>query len=95
MDSNGNEVGAEAYVLTNVELEQRVMAELSVVIFYGGVNNSRDGVSGGEHEYLYTVGLGLRYQTVVGPIRLEYGYNPDRRDEDTDSTLHLSVGFPF
>ena len=95
LDSNGNEVGAEAYVLTNVELEQRVMSELSVVAFYDGVNNSRDGVSGGEHEYLYTVGLGLRYQTVVGPIRLEYGYNPDPRDEDTDSTLHLSVGFPF
>lgn len=95
LDSNGNEVGSEAYLLTNVELEQRVMSDLSVVLFYDGVNNSRDGVSGGEHEYLYSVGLGVRYQTVVGPIRLEYGYNPDPRDEDTDSTLHLSVGFPF
>lgn len=95
LDKNGNEIGAEAYVLTNVELEQRVLSDLSVVVFYDGVNKSRDGVSGGEHEYLYSVGLGVRYQTVVGPIRLEYGYNPDPRDEDSHDALHLSVGFPF
>jgi len=95
LDDNANEIGAEAYVLTNVELEQRVLPDLSVVLFYDGVNNSRDGVFGGAHEYLYSVGLGVRYQTVVGPVRLEYGYNPDPRDEDSHDALHLSVGFPF
>ena len=95
LDDNANEIGAEAYVLTNVELEQRVLPDLSVVLFYDGVNNSRDGVSGGAHEYLYSVGLGVRYQTVVGPVRLEYGYNPDPRNEDSHDALHLSVGFPF
>lgn len=95
LDNNGNEIGSEAYVLTNVELEQRVMSDLSVVLFYDGVHNSRDGMFEGDSEYLYSVGLGLRYQTVVGPVRLEYGYNPSPRDEDPGATLHLSVGFPF
>jgi len=95
LDEKGNEIGAEAYVLTNVELEQRVMSDLSVVLFYDGVHNSRDDVFDGESEYLYSIGLGVRYQTVVGPVRLEYGYNPDPRKEDPDATLHLSVGFPF
>jgi outer membrane protein assembly factor BamA len=95
LDENASEIGAEAYFLTNVEIEQRVLSDLSVVLFYDGVNNSRDGVFEGNTEYLYSVGLGVRYQTVVGPVRLEYGYNPDPRDEDPDATLHLSVGFPF
>lgn len=95
LDDKGNEIGAEAYVLTNVELEQRVMSDLSLILFYDGVTNSRDGVFKGGSEFLYSVGLGMRYQTVVGPLRLEYGYNPDPRDTDTHSSWHLSVGFPF
>ena len=94
LDENGNEVGAEAYFLTNVELEQRVFSDLSVLLFYDGVSNSRDDLFN-ESDYLYSVGLGLRYQTVVGPIRLEYGHNPDPRKGDPDGTLHFSVGFPF
>lgn len=95
LEDDGDEIGAEAYLLMNVELEQRVMSDLSVILFYDGVTNSRDGVFEGNSEHLFSIGLGVRYQTVVGPVRLEYGYNPDRRKEDPPGTLHLSVGFPF
>lgn len=95
LDDAGNEIGAEAYVLTNIELEQRVMSDLSLVLFYDGLYNSLDGFYEQGTEHLFSVGLGIRYQTVVGPVRLEYGYNPDRRKDDTSGTLHLSVGFPF
>jgi len=95
LDDNGDEIGAQAYVLTNVELEQRLYSDLSLVVFYDGLYNSQDGFYEGGTEYLYSVGLGLNYKTVVGPVRLEYGYNPDPREHDTQGTLHLSVGFPF
>jgi len=40
-------------------------------------------------------GLGLRYQTLIGPVRLEYGRNLNPRIDDPAGTLHFSVGFPF
>ena len=46
-------------------------------------------------EYLYTAGLGVRYQTLIGPVRLEYGRNLNPRPNDPSGTLHLSLGFPF
>ena len=94
VDEHGNEVGAEGYFLTNVELEQRVFSDLSLVLFYDGVSVARDDVFD-ESETLYSIGIGARYQTVVGPIRLEYGHNPDPRRGDPDGTLHFSMGFPF
>jgi outer membrane protein insertion porin family len=95
LDENGDEIGAQAYVLTNVELEQRLYSDLSIVVFYDGLYNSQDGFYEDGTEYLYSIGLGLNYKTVVGPVRLEYGYHPDPRKHDTQGTLHLSIGFPF
>ena len=45
-------------------------------------------------EFLPSVGAGLRWNTPVVPVRLEYGYNLSRRPTDPAGTLHLSVGFP-
>jgi outer membrane protein assembly factor BamA len=95
LDSIGEAIGAESYVLLNFELEQRLSKSFSVVEFIDMVYSARSGFFDASTEFLYSVGLGIRYQSVVGPIRLEYGYNPKPRAEDTQGRLHLSVGFPF
>ena len=41
----------------------------------------------------YAVGIGLRYQTPIGPLRLEYGYNPDQRPGEPQGTFHIGFGF--
>jgi outer membrane translocation and assembly module TamA len=43
----------------------------------------------------YAVGVGLRYQLPVGPLRIDYGYNPDRKAGERTGALHLSFGFAF
>lgn len=93
--ANGDEIGAESYVLANLELEQRIYTQFSVVAFVDAVTNSREGFFNNDSEFLYSVGLGIRYNTVVGPLRLEYGHNPDPRAGDPKGTLHFSLGFPF
>jgi outer membrane protein assembly complex protein YaeT len=95
LDANGDEIGAESYVLANLELEQRIFSQFSIVAFVDAVTNSRSGFWGDGSETLYSVGLGIRYNTAVGPLRLEYGHNPDPRDGDPNGTLHFSIGFPF
>jgi outer membrane translocation and assembly module TamA len=46
-------------------------------------------------EKLYAVGLGVRYQTIIGPVRAEYGHNLNPRPLDPAGTLLFSIGFPF
>ena len=43
----------------------------------------------------YGVGLGLRYRLPVGPLRVDYGINPDRRDGESFGALHVTFGFAF
>lgn len=95
LDAGADPVGAETYGLLNIELEQRVYSKFSLVFFSDTVLGARDGSSGGGGQTLASLGLGLRYQTVVGPVRVEYGHNLNPRESDPDGTLHLSVGFPF
>ena len=95
LDADGDEVGAETYALGNLELEQRVTPDFSVVVFADAAVVGRDGFFEAETDLLWSVGAGLRYQTLVGPVRLEYGHNPRPREDDPSGTLHFSVGFPF
>jgi outer membrane translocation and assembly module TamA len=39
--------------------------------------------------------LGLRYRLPVGPLRVDYGVNPDRRDGEAAGALHVTFGFAF
>jgi outer membrane protein insertion porin family len=46
-------------------------------------------------ERLYSAGLGIRYQTLIGPLRLEYARNITPRAGDPPATWHFSMGYPF
>jgi outer membrane protein assembly factor BamA len=93
--AEGEEIGAESFVLGNVELEQRVLRNFSVVLFWDGIGISEEQEAWPRDDFLQSVGIGLRWRTAVGPIRLEYGHNLDPRVGDPDGTLHFSVGYPF
>jgi outer membrane protein insertion porin family len=40
-------------------------------------------------------GLGLRLQTPIGPLRVEYGWKLDRQQGESSGELHFSLGVPF
>jgi outer membrane protein insertion porin family len=37
----------------------------------------------------------LRYKLPIGPIRLDYGFNPDRQPGEDIGAFHFSFGFAF
>jgi outer membrane protein assembly factor BamA len=92
---DGNLIGAESYLLANVELEQRLFSNLSLVAFWDGLAQSVDQENLPDNEYLHSVGVGIRVRTPVGPVRLEYGHNLNPRPGDPSGTLHIAVGYPF
>jgi outer membrane protein assembly factor BamA len=95
LDEDGNQLGAETYTLANVEFEQLLTKSWSVVTFFDAVGFAQHRADYPWDEGLYSVGGGLRWNTLIGPVRLEYGYNLHRRVHDPVGTLHFSIGFPF
>lgn len=93
--ADGRFIGAETYTLFNLELEQAITNTWSVVVFGDALGEAAALGDYPWDERLYSVGLGVRYQTIVGPVRLEYGRNVNPRPGDPSGTLHFSVGFPF
>lgn len=94
-DADGFLVGARSSALINLELEQFLTESISAVLFYDWLGTSTRSVAFGYDESLQSVGIGVRWKTVIGPVRLEYGHNLKRRSGDPDGTLHLALGVPF
>jgi outer membrane protein assembly factor BamA len=95
LNADGEVIGAESALVWNVELEQLLTGTWSLVAFVDGVAQAEELKDFPADEVLWSAGLGLRWNTVIGPVRFEYGHNLDRRDGDPQGTWHFSVGFPF
>lgn len=92
---DGRFVGAKFYLLTNMELEQDLAPNLAAVVFVDAVGFTSRLAELPFQDVLVSAGLGLRYYTLIGPVRLEYGHNVNPRTADPSGTLHFSIGFPF
>ena len=88
-------VGAKSYAQFNLELEQALTSKWSVVVFGDALGTAVSLRDYPFTEKLYSVGLGVRYQTIIGPVRVEYGHNLNPRPLDPAGTLQISLGFPF
>ncbi|HXJ59720.1 MAG TPA: BamA/TamA family outer membrane protein [Verrucomicrobiae bacterium] len=95
LDARGHQLGAETFTQANVELEQLLTQFWSVVGFFDAVGFAQSRSDYPWDEGLYSAGGGIRWRTIIGPARLEYGHNLNRRRHDPAGTLHVSIGFPF
>jgi len=46
-------------------------------------------------ELRYSAGLGLRYRTPLGPIRVDWGYKLNRQAGESKSRFHITIGNAF
>ena len=98
---DGNPIGGEFFTVFNVEYTFPIYGELQGAAFFDAGNllpNSNDPfarVTASLDEMRYAVGVGLRYKLPIGPVRLDYGYNPDRRAGEDIGAFHFSFGFAF
>lgn len=93
--ANGQFVGAKSTLQFNAEFEQALTPKLSAVLFGDALGTAAQLANYPFDEKLFSVGLGLRYHTLIGPVRVEYGRNLNPRPLDPGGTLLVSVGFPF
>ncbi len=97
-DADGTPIGGLTRAVANLELRWRLFAErraFEIATFYdlGAVSEDPWTLNGSVGQAL---GLGLRYRTPVGPIRLDGAYNPGNRlGAEHPYAIHLAVGFAF
>jgi len=92
--NHGHPVGGNIYTVFNVEYDVPITGALTGAAFVDAGSLTNDDLPG-SGDLRYGVGLGLRYKLPIGPIRLDYGVNPDRRQDESFGAFNFSFGFAF
>lgn len=92
--ANNNPTGGNAFALVNVEFRFDVGKGFGLVTFVDAGNVWRlvDDVG---TELKYTAGAGFRYNTPVGPVRLDYGRKLKKEEGLSSGEVHFSFGHAF
>ncbi len=87
--------GGNALLLGNVELRFNLARGLTLATFLdtGNVYPLVGDLT--LSDLRVSAGLGLRYRSPVGPLRLDWGYKLDRRAGESPSRLHVTIGHAF
>jgi outer membrane protein insertion porin family len=94
-DNHGHPVGGEFFTVFNAEYTFQIFGELQGAIFTYAGNLLPTSEDIGLSDMRYAIGAGLRYKLPVGPIRLDYGVNPDPHEFEDFGAFHFSFGFAF
>ena len=93
--SDGNPTGGNAFLMENLELRTSLGKGIGLVAFVDGGNVWQKINEIGLTDIKYTAGLGLRYDTPVGPVRVDYGAKLQRETGESSGELHFSIGHAF
>ncbi|MHC1724751.1 MAG: outer membrane protein assembly factor BamA [Syntrophobacteraceae bacterium] len=97
LDSSGNPIGGMELLEGSLEWRFPIRNPFEGVIFFdfGNVAPEIDHFSWSDTRY--TAGVGLRYMTIVGPLRFDVGYelNPPEQNVFSPYQLHFSIGQAF
>jgi len=91
---DGLPTGGNIFGLINAELRIPLGRGFSMVTFVDGGNVWRT-ISDINEDLRYTAGLGLRYKTPVGPVRIDYGHKLSRKEGESRGEVHFSFGHAF
>ncbi|MBI3358915.1 MAG: outer membrane protein assembly factor BamA [Nitrospirae bacterium] len=92
---NGVPTGGNALLIFNEELRISIFKSLGMVLFldHGNVWSEFDEIKLGEIKS--TTGIGFRYNTPVGPFRIDWGYKLNREGSESPSEFQFMLGHAF
>ena len=92
---DGDEIGGEFFTVFNLEYTFPIWGEIMGAVFFDAGNLLPEVEDAGFSDMRYAIGFGLRYALPIGPLRIDYGINPDPRNGDPFGAFHFSFGFAF
>jgi outer membrane protein assembly complex protein YaeT len=87
--------GGEAYWIANAEYVHQVSGPVKAVAFSDIGTLSEDSTTFGFSTFDIAVGIGIRADLPIGPVRLEYGHNLTRDDGEPTGAFHFAIGASF
>ncbi|MBS0661144.1 MAG: BamA/TamA family outer membrane protein [Verrucomicrobia bacterium] len=88
----GKPTGGLTSVTFNAEYNFPIWKELRGAVFYDAGALGRDSGLGSIRQ---GIGAGLRYALPIGPLRIDYGFNPSPRPGESRGALHIAFGVAF
>jgi len=89
-------LGGRSLMEISGELRFKVTESIGLVAFLDGGSAFTESVPDFEEDILWGAGLGVRYFTRIGPLRMDVGFPLDRREDLDDAfQVYISIGQAF
>lgn len=96
LDVDGDPIGGRSVLETGFELRWRATDKIGIVPFVEGGNVYDEQIPDFGEDLFWAAGLGVRYFTIAGPIRLDVAFPLNRRDGiDDEFQIYVSLGQAF
>jgi len=92
---DGNPTGGNAFLMQNLELRASLGKGIGLVAFLDGGNVWLETNDIDLMEWKFAPGIGLRYKTPVGPLRIDYGYKLEDEPGQSRGVFHFAIGHAF
>ncbi len=92
---DGRDSGGRSFLGVQTEVRRKVTKNISVVGFYDWGFIGADSWMGSDGESHSGAGLGLRYATAVGPIRVDLGVPVSGPDDASAFQIYIGIGQAF
>lgn len=92
---DGNPTGGRSAIYLTFEPRFRIMKQIGVVPFFDVGTVSKKTYPNVDEKWFKSIGIGLRYFTFFGPLRLDVAWPLDRRQRDKAYTAYISIGQTF
>ena len=94
-DAAGELIGGTSELLFSTELLIPIVQRFRLVLFFDAGNAYGFGTDFDPTNLRLGAGVGVRFFSPLGPLRLDLGYNIDREPGEKEYQVHFTVGSPF
>lgn len=95
IDDDDSPTGGLSVLEAGVELRAPISGDIGGVAFFEGGSVSSEIVPNFEEDMQWATGLGFRYYSPVGPVRLDVGFPVNPRDIDNNFEFYFAIGQAF
>jgi outer membrane protein insertion porin family len=94
-DAAGETIGGDKELLFSTELLIPIFPRFRLALFFDAGNAYGFGTDFDPTDLRLGAGVGVRFFSPLGPLRLDLGYNLDREPGEKEFQVHFTVGSPF
>ena len=94
-DRYGDPRGGSSFHEINLEARFRVTENIGLVPFLDGGMVYEEELPKLFQDFQWGAGIGLRYYTPIGPVRLDVAVPLDKKNDDKSYQIYISIGQTF